>query len=49
MGAAEQTAIMELAASVEASGACTTLHLWAMAGVGKTRPSLDPENFAKEQ
>jgi hypothetical protein len=36
MGAAEQTTIMELAA-VEASGACTALHLWAMAGVGKTR------------
>jgi hypothetical protein len=37
MGAAEQTTIMELATSVEASGACTALHLWAIAGVGKTR------------
>jgi hypothetical protein len=25
-----------LAASVEPSGACTALHLWAMAGAGKT-------------
>jgi hypothetical protein len=39
MGAAEQIAIMELAASVEASGAlhCIALHLWTTAVVGKTR------------
>jgi hypothetical protein len=37
MRTAEQTTIMaSLAASVEPSGACTALHLWAMAGAGKT-------------
>jgi hypothetical protein len=37
MGTAEQTTIMpSLVASVEPSGACTALHLWAMAGAGKT-------------